>query len=386
MLGRAGLILAGLLLAVIAVEVGFRVAGPNVPLDLTMARFQVYHPVYGFFHAPGASGWLRTREFTAYVKFNSRGLRGPEVALPKPAGTYRMLVMGDSVVEAAQVNAEQTMVSLLQDRVRQRAGGRQVEIINAGVAGFGQGQELLFLQRELGAYQPDAIVLVVTIANDLADNSVAVAKRWKLAAERRPFFQVGADGRLQAIPFQPPPEESLGSLRAFARDRSTLFNVLELWWVGKTVARAQGSVIPPLDAEREVYLREPGEDWQQAWSISERLLVELNATAAALNAPLIIILSPAQWQMSSAGWRELVGSGNNAERRFGLEQPGIRLGEIAQRNGLTMLDLLPTFRHASDDDRATLYFKEDGHWNERGHQVAAETIDRFLQSNALPPP
>src|SRR5262249_19230144 len=152
----------------------------NVPLDLTMARFQAYHPVYGFFHQPGVSGWIHTDEFTSFVKFNTQGLRGPEVQIPKPPGVFRVLVLGDSVVEGAQVGEDQTMTARLRQELEPLAGGKRVETVNAGVAGFGTGQQLLFLRREGLAYQPDLIVLVFTIANDPADNSIAVAQRWKL--------------------------------------------------------------------------------------------------------------------------------------------------------------------------------------------------------------
>jgi len=109
---RLLLVLGGLLLGLVMVEAVFRLAGPNVPLDLTMARFQAYHPVYGFFHQPGVSGWVRTDEFTSFVKFNTQGLRGPEVAIPKPAGTFRALVLGDSVVEGAQVGEDRKSLAL----------------------------------------------------------------------------------------------------------------------------------------------------------------------------------------------------------------------------------------------------------------------------------
>ena len=42
----------------------------------SIATFQTYHPIYGFFHRPGASGWIETPEFTSYVSFNSRGPAG----------------------------------------------------------------------------------------------------------------------------------------------------------------------------------------------------------------------------------------------------------------------------------------------------------------------
>ena len=279
LVGRLALVVVGLVLACLIVEVGFRLAGPNIPLALTMARFQEYHPVYGFFHRPGVSGWVRTDEFTSFVRFNGRGLRGPDVAIPKPPDTFRVLVLGDSVVEGAQVSEDATIAARLRDELAPLASGRPIETVNAGVAGFGTGQELLYLQREGLAYQPDLIVLVFTIANDAADNSIAVARRWKLAADRRPFFVADGDGPPRALPFQAPPPETLAGLRTMLRERSVLFTTLELWWIGKTVARAQESVIPPLEAEREVYLNEVGDDWQQAWEITEVLLGQVRATA-----------------------------------------------------------------------------------------------------------
>jgi hypothetical protein len=371
---RLALVLTGLLLAILVVEIGFRVAGPNVPLALTMARFQEYHPVYGFFHRPGVSGWVRTEEFTSFVKFNGQGLRGPEVSIPKPPDVFRVLVLGDSVVEGAQVPEDATMAARLRDELAPLANGRRIETVNAGVAGFGTGQELLFLEREGLAYQPDLIVLVFTIANDPADNSIAVARRWKLAADRRPFFVADGDGPPRPLPFQAPPPEDLAGLRAFIREHSVLFTTLELWWIGKTVARAQESVVPPLEAEREVYLNEVGDDWQQAWGITEALLDRVHATADAAGAPLLLVLAPSEWQTYDDLWPKLVGTGSQAQRRFNAAAPNERLAEIAARRDLHLLDLRPVFRGEVEGGGLPVIFRKDGHWTEHGHEVAARAI------------
>ncbi len=381
---RALLVLVGLALGVLAIEVGLRLAGPNIPLDLTMARFQVYHPVYGFFHRPGVSGWLRTREYTSYVKFNSQGLRGPEAAVPKPAELFRVLVLGDSVVEGAQVAYEETIAARLAANLAQLGVAAQLETINAGVAGFGTGQELLFLQTDGARLQPDLVVLVFTVANDVADNGVAVARRWKLAAERRPFFVSGRDGELRELPFKAPPSEPFEGIRSFLRDRSVLFNVLELWAVGKGVARAHESVVPPLDAEKEVYLREPGDDWQQAWDATERLLAKLDQVATESGVPLVIVLSPTQLQTYDKQWREhMAGLTARAERRLSPEAPNERLAEIARRRGLRMLDLLPVFRAEAAADSPPLFFRQDGHWTEQGHALAAREVATHLVESGL---
>ena len=72
--GRIGLLVFGLLIGLVAVELVLRLLGPRLSVvnSLTsIATFQTYHPIYGFVHRPGASGWIETPEFTSYVRFNS---------------------------------------------------------------------------------------------------------------------------------------------------------------------------------------------------------------------------------------------------------------------------------------------------------------------------
>lgn len=379
---RLLLVLGGLLIGLLMVEAAVRLAGPNIPLDLTMARFQAYHPVYGFFHQPGVSGWVRTEEFTSFVKFNIQGLRGPEVAIPKPAGTFRTLVLGDSVVEGAQVAEDATMAGRLGTELAALAGGRRVETVNAGVAGFGTGQQLLFLEREGLAYQPDLIVLVFTIANDTADNSLAVARRHKLAAERRPFFVLRGD-TLELQPFEAPPPEPWSGLRTFLRDRSMVFTALELWWIGKSVARAQGSVVPPQNAEHEVYLNEIGDDWRDAWQVTDALLARIQATAEAADVPLLLVLSPSELQVYDDLWARELGDTSQSRRRFSPGAPNERLAEIAARHGITLLDLRPLFRAEVASGAPPVIFRKDGHWTEHGHAVAARAVVSAVHQHGL---
>src|SRR5690349_15275182 len=138
--GRLVLLLLGLAFGLLAVELVLRLLGPRLPLvnSLTsIATFQTYHPIYGFFHRPGASGWIETPEYTSYVSFNSHGLREREIEPAKPAGGYRVLMLGDSFVEGAQVPAEATVSRQLEDSFKPRWQGRSVDVINAGNAGFG---------------------------------------------------------------------------------------------------------------------------------------------------------------------------------------------------------------------------------------------------------
>ena len=162
-----------------------------------------------------------------------------------------------------------------------------------------------------------------------------------------------------------------------------MFTTLELWWIGKTVVRAQGSVVPPLDAEKEVYLNEVGDDWRSAWDVTDALLARVQATADAADVPLLVGLSPSEWQVYDDLWPKLVGNGDQARRRFSPGAPNDRLAEIAARHGINLLDLRPMFRQEVEAGGPPVIFRKDGHWTEHGHAVAARAVISAVQQHGL---
>jgi hypothetical protein len=87
---------------------------------------------FGFESTPGAGG-IWTTEHRARLQINSLGLRDVEREPAKPAGVFRVGLLGDSMVEAAQVSQEATFAALAEGRLR--ASGYNVELINLGIAG-----------------------------------------------------------------------------------------------------------------------------------------------------------------------------------------------------------------------------------------------------------
>ncbi|MFN7146386.1 MAG: SGNH/GDSL hydrolase family protein [Myxococcota bacterium] len=77
-----------------------------------------------------AGGDGLTRRRTYRVSTNTLRLRGPEIG-PKPAGTKRILALGDSVTHGWGVTEEEAWPARLEAELRQR--GAAVEVINAGV-------------------------------------------------------------------------------------------------------------------------------------------------------------------------------------------------------------------------------------------------------------
>src|SRR6185295_39399 len=99
--------------------------------------------------------------------------------------TVRIAVLGDSFTEAMHVPLEQTFWFLLQQKLQQCNAfpGKQVEVINFGVSGYGTAQELLTLRQKVWSYSPDIVILAFTTYNDVYDNSRALSR-----TEEVPYF------------------------------------------------------------------------------------------------------------------------------------------------------------------------------------------------------
>lgn len=77
------------------------------------------------------------------VTINALGLRGPEVARPKPGGRKRIACFGDSITFGYGVGDEDTYAFVL----GRRLAGDDVDVVNAGVTGYTTHQVLRLLRR-----------------------------------------------------------------------------------------------------------------------------------------------------------------------------------------------------------------------------------------------
>lgn len=123
---------------------GFDAADDVVPSAET---YQQLRPMLGLVqHAEESS--LRTNGF---------GLRGPEIVIPKPAGVFRVICLGDDTTLARHLNEEDTYCERLRVHLQERTQLR-VEVINAGLPGGCPLTSLLLLRHRLLGLQPDVVL------------------------------------------------------------------------------------------------------------------------------------------------------------------------------------------------------------------------------------
>jgi lysophospholipase L1-like esterase len=326
------------------------------------------HPTRHHANVPSARG-LFISEFgePSRVAFNADGLRGAGITREKPTGIFRILVLGDSFTEASNVPEEATFSKQLENRLnRQRADGRRIQVLNAGVIGYSPVLEYLFLKDVGLAYRPD-VVLVMFFMNDPWED-----------AEYAAGLDVDGDGLPLRV--RPAVEDTLPRRvwRALSR-RVFTAQLVDL------MVRGLSDWKPVL--KWGVLFREDyGPREHEMWARSQRFLRGICALAARHGARCALAAIPFPMQVNAVEFRP----GKHAigfplDAMFS-DKPQRVLAAFAKREGIPSLDLLPAFREAGTQGvPGPLFFPRDGHFAPLGHQVTAQWLAAFLVDELIVP-
>jgi lysophospholipase L1-like esterase len=135
-----------------------------VPVAWTQGAF-VSDSELGYRTAPGFEGRVvRQGQYDELFKTNALGLRDDEIG-PRDGLTPRILVVGDSLAFGLGVGQGESFSDVLERRLD--ASGERVEIVNAGVVGYGLDQYDAWLARLLPQIEPDMVLISLYAGNDL---------------------------------------------------------------------------------------------------------------------------------------------------------------------------------------------------------------------------
>lgn len=225
------------------------------------------------------------------VKFswttNSRGYRTTrEFTVPKPAATKRVLLLGDSFTFGQGVDDSQTFAAEAQRRLEVACPATRVEIINAGVPGFGTSQELARLESEGLALEPDVVVLGF-YGNDPDDNL------------RRGVYLLAGD-TLVRRPAKARPQlyrvkEVVDKVPGYAwlAAHSHLFNLLRRAYVSAAANNAASASDRAVGSAQAPGPREGiRSDDEYAWRLMRALLSRMRESVRRADSHLMVLLIP----------------------------------------------------------------------------------------------
>lgn len=269
------------------------------------------------------------------VHINSHGFRTEEFDLNKSAQTFRILNVGDSVAFGWEVNQKDTYGKQLEKMLNSGNKTLRYEVINAGVPGWNLESEYNFLVYEGLSYQPDMVILDLTIVNDIYGGGPAV--------------------------------ENQPALFQWLRDHTYGWSFITIQ-TRLILAQTQGPeaipvLNPPKNADAYFPLDETDPVWDKMWKV----LTDIQAACQSRKIPFIIVAFPTALQVNSA------------------RHPNVPQRVFAQRANTThikFIDLLPIYRQWCENNglqscegyQNKLFADVWMHPTEIGHRLAAEQI------------
>lgn len=296
---------------------------------------------------------------------NSMGLRGKEYAIPKPAGVYRILCLGDETVLAPEMEEADTFCVRL-EHLLQKQTQLKVEVINAGVPDSCPLMSYLHLRHSLLGLQPDLILFHFDMS-DVADDHAL-----------RRFTQV-SDSGVPLCAMHPLFEEI--SAPEKLESHFLVYRYLLRWLGDYWVQNQPAGLDRDIDTPQGKYLWL--EDHPPDWSVYVRQTLEpiqnLQQVSEGTYARLILATSPKPWQVS-----ETAMSGENARASLGVRE-GVRYGSrfpfelletYAKQLNVPFCDTSPVFQTIQNPDR---YFLENvPQFSREGHALYARELALYI--------
>ena len=167
-----------------AIEIMLRIADLRILREGSSERSLAYRydAELGWAPVPNSSAVV-TNARTFHLQHNSLGFRDIEF---KRDGRPTALILGDSFVWGVDAEANERFTDLLRSRLP------DLNIVNAGVSGYGTDQEYLLLQRLWPTIQPALVVLIFCTDNDRLDNATNI----RYDGYQKPYFATAANGEL----------------------------------------------------------------------------------------------------------------------------------------------------------------------------------------------
>jgi lysophospholipase L1-like esterase len=346
LVGRLALVLLGTAIGLGTAEAALRILALVRPAEGLRALHEARPDRPWLFGLrPGAEARIPHTGDVRYT-INAAGFRDRHYPLQKPVGTFRAVVLGDSIVFGYGVALEDSFAKRLERALAIRAT-QPTEVLSLGVNGYNPYTEAALLADVGVRYQPD-LVLVAFCINDLNDPTMHFDAQTVLHLGDVPDLAFPDPARR---PRRPPPSLA---------DR--LCNLSRLCALLPGRARQPRSNAGALAAGLVSYDRPTAT--QLAW-LRDRY-ADMAATARTAGARFAVVVFPHGTQVD--------GQGSDT-----IEREITALGDAG---GWQTIDLLPAFRRGRGTGPL---FIDLWHPTAAGHRIAADALAAELPCRHLVP-
>jgi len=297
------------------------------------------------------------KEFVTPVSFNSEGFKEYNYAVNKTNTTYRIAIIGDSMVEALQVPLDNIFTKLLEQKLNRPL--KKYEIIGFGLSGIGTIQEQKLLEAYALKYSPDEVILMLTVGNDIRDNLLLNST---LIAANKPAKIWGFD--YSPIKF---------FLRqhfhtfAFLVDASRVIKQNLLTKIRSISSAKTASISKNIyDYDFEIYYQNYSTEINHGFSKTEEALLQIKK----MSPKLTVFLIPTTFQVDEFRAQKFIEL--HKQHNVNLTKPMDILVTFCNNHNITIINPLPEFQKHNINN--TFFWKYDGHLNKNGHTLVADLL------------
>jgi len=314
---------------------------------------------------PDYSGVSCSDVGTVSIRTNELGFRGPLFS-DSDTTRPRVLFLGDSFVQALNAPYDSTFVARV-------ARALPCQSLAAGVAGWGQGDELLWLKTYGLALRPDVVVLCVFLGNDLSVDNLA---RDHISSHG---YTVDAHGILGGRDASRSLWSSLLERTVYGSDaywilRARLANFA--WFLRtRLLHRENFRHAPYLRSFLTIYERRP-EERRNCYEIFFDLLGQFAALAEEQHFRLLVATIPWDCTLYPSRFSQVVEDARRSRSEYDPALADSLIGAYMGEHRLELVDLGAAFREHGDPRAA--FSPRDGHFSPLGHRWAAEVLARRL--------
>jgi len=331
----------------------------------TINRFD---PELGWSKTPSSKAERKTREFDVTYTINSLGLRDDEMASPKkPAGTYRVLMLGDSFVLGYTVDRKDLFVDQLEKWWQ--AEGRKVDVINAGTEGYSTDQEVRWLDLHGKEFEPD-LVVIFPYDNDIYWNS-------QYSYQRFPKPRYNGYGVKEERPLVDPGKRSKWEEFALGNLIARLTGPREPLW-----SPDEKNKIP---MESASFFLDAPEFMKPAYQYTDGSLIALRKICAGLGAELAMVPIPNKASIEPAAREALAKQLRADPRLWSPDHPVEEFLKMAAREGIRAFDPREALKKEFAANGEPLYYQRDWHLNPAGNRALARFVHASLDDAKIFP-
>ena len=324
---------------------------------------------------------------------------------------FRIIVYGDSNVHARFSYLEDTFSCKLEGYLKE-VTKKNIEVINAGIVGFGPDQSLIRFMQEAEMYKPDLVIFHVFADNDFGD--IIRNRLFKLDSSGN-LIKTGYKNRLLERKWLDYPTQGIqykfksffSSLIISRMVRKLSKKVMPVHQHKKEVISAVGDISDDLrelldikEEEYYIYKRSKPRSYpfnadsfdldvalfpgSEASTIKVGLmngvLEKAKLFAEGKNVEFMVLIQPSSHDLST-----------NSEPNYKefSKYPGYKrhnltsiVDNICEKEHIHRLNLFDIFLQNNADN---LFFKEkNNHWNDKGQEIAAEKTAEYISRYLLP--